>query len=182
MSLLRPVAASQSGSQGKISQRFDGAFGWEAAGYLATNAPCPRGKRAKFPGGAYRSHVHLAIDYICAIGTPMRAVKGGTIIGQGRDSSGALFTYLRIRNGTTYQVVALYYHLSAFKHAIGTTLRTGDTVALSGMTGYATGPHLHFELIRAKRGASISDIFRTGLRLDPQPFIDGRVTLRKVAP
>jgi murein DD-endopeptidase MepM/ murein hydrolase activator NlpD len=182
MSLLRPIVDVPSGTQGNISQRFLGTYAWEQPGYVRTDSPVDRGKRGKLVSAAYYPHVHLAIDYICAIGTKVRAMKSGTIIGQGKDSSGALFTYQRLRNGTDFQVVALYYHLSKFLHPIGATVKKGDTVALSGNSGYSTGPHLHMELIRAKRGASISDIFRTGLRLDPQPFIDGKLTLRRVAP
>jgi murein DD-endopeptidase MepM/ murein hydrolase activator NlpD len=181
VSLVRPVVAGTH-SQGKISQPFLGDFAWESPAFVKTGG-LDRGARYKWVTTAtYRPKAHLAIDYICAIGTHALAVKSGTIIGQGKDSSGALFTYLRVRNGATDQVVALYYHLSAFLHPIGASVVKGSAVALTGNSGYSTGAHLHFELIRAPRGASLREIFDQGVRLDPQPFIDGTASLRQVAP
>ena len=181
MPLLRPVALSPSGRQGEISQRFDGQFAWEPPGYFRRLA-ASQGRRSSFVGATRYQHIHLAIDYIVAIGTPCRAVKRGRIIGQGRDSTGAKFVYLRIRRGEKFDMTFMYYHLDEFRHPIGTRLAKGDTVALSGNTGWSTGPHLHTELIRTPRGTALNQIFLTGLRFDPQPFIDGSVTLRSVAP
>jgi murein DD-endopeptidase MepM/ murein hydrolase activator NlpD len=38
----------------------------------------------------------------------------------------------------------MYAHLSEIDVSKGDTLNTGDVLGYSGMTGYATGPHLHF--------------------------------------
>lgn len=184
MTLLRPVTSTGHGKQGVVSQTFDGTFSWEPAGYLQSSNP-KRGKRSTFPGAVKCPHIHLAIDYICIIGTPVFAVKAGTIIGQGKNAfDGAELLYLRLRRGTKFDVTALYYHLSAnsYRYKIGTTVKKGNVVALSGNTGWSTGPHLHFELIRSPRGASVSDIFNQGLRYDPQPFISGTAKLSDIAP
>jgi murein DD-endopeptidase MepM/ murein hydrolase activator NlpD len=49
----------------------------------------------------------------------------------------------------------MYFHLSEFKVEPGTEVQKGDLIALSGMTGRVTGPHLHW-------GARLS-----GARVDP---------------
>lgn len=185
MSLVRPVTSTGHGLQGTVSQPFDGTFSWEPAGYLLRRASADRGKRTKFSTARYYGHLHLAIDYIVIEGTPVRAMKSGTCIGHGKNPvDGAWLDYIRLRNGTKYQVVSLSYHLSAnsYRHKIGAQVKRGATIALSGNTGWSTGPHLHQELIRAPRGASTSEIFSKGLRLDPQPFIDGRTSLKEIAP
>jgi murein DD-endopeptidase MepM/ murein hydrolase activator NlpD len=40
----------------------------------------------------------------------------------------------------------MYFHLSEPTVKVGETVRRGQTVGLTGMTGRATGPHLHFSL------------------------------------
>lgn len=179
MPLFRPLAVAP------ISQPFDGAFSWEPYGFVRTDRKVHRGGRYSFNRKAtYRSHVHLAIDYPTPVGTKVRAFKAGTVIAQGMDSSGAYFCYLRVRRGAEHDITALYYHLSqgSFRFPVGGKVRKGQTIALSGNTGFSTGPHLHVELIRSDRGATVSEIYREGIRLDPQPFIDGDARLRDIAP
>lgn len=183
MSLLRPIKRAASGSQGAVTQPFLGAYTAEPAGYVRWIATSYRGRRSRFTGSTYHRHVHLAIDYSAAIGTPVYAVADGKIMGQGRDSSGAYFLYLRVRRGLRFQMVALYYHLQAgsFKYKIGDSVRRGAVVALSGNTGRTTGPHLHFALIRGYRWQSMSTLFTSGMRFDPQPFINGTALLSSFA-
>lgn len=185
MSIDRPVALSSSGSQGTISQTFFGQFSWEAPGWLRrllTSAS--KGKRAWFSRAVKYDHIHLAIDYIVGIGTAVKAVKRGVIVAQGPDSTGAHLVYLRIRRGVDFDLFALYYHLKpdSYRYRNGTVVDRGVTIALSGNSGWSTGPHLHFEIIRARRGASISEVYRDGVRIDPQPIIRGIVSLRSLAP
>jgi murein DD-endopeptidase MepM/ murein hydrolase activator NlpD len=178
MPLYRPVAMSP------VSQGFLGAFSWEAPGFVR-DLDVDRGARRRWTYRAsYRTHVHLAIDYPSPIGTPVRAMKAGTIIGQGWDSSGAFLIYQRLRRGKRFDVVALYYHLRAnsFRFGLGARVKKGQRIADSGDTGYTTGPHTHVELIRAPRGADLMQIYRDGIRFDPQPFLDGKAKLRSIAP
>jgi murein DD-endopeptidase MepM/ murein hydrolase activator NlpD len=63
----------------------------------------------------------------------------------------------------------MYFHLSEFKVEEGTTVRRGDVIALSGMTGRVTGPHLHW-------GARMA-----GARVDPLQLLEklgGKETAR----
>ena len=56
-------------------------------------------------------------------------------------------------------VSSIMVHLSALKAKVGDTVRQGDVIGLSGMTGRATGPHLHWGI----------GWFRT--RIDPQTLL-----------
>ena len=49
-----------------------------------------------------------------------------------------------IEHSGNYQT--LYAHCSALKCSVGDKVSQGETIALVGMTGNATGPHLHFEV------------------------------------
>jgi len=166
--LIRPVP-------GRITQDFDGAFIAERPGYLRNVMPA-QGKRTPFAGGVFRRDLHLAIDYDAAIGTGVRAMASGPIVRQGVDASSgnAWFVSQRIHRGPNFDLFMLYYHLKAngLKFAKGTVVPQGVVLALSGNTGWSTAPHLHVELVRLTRGAS-PDTWYSGLRLDPQPFIDG---------
>jgi nucleoid-associated protein YgaU len=55
--------------------------------------------------------------------------------------------------------------LSKVIATVGTVLRKGDLIGLSGMTGYATGPHLHFGIKVTGKGAA-------GMQgwTDPEPY------------
>ena len=78
----------------------------------------------------------------------------------------------------------MYYHLKpyGFLHKMGDKVRKGQAVALSGNSGWSTGPHLHTEIIRSRRGAGITEIYREGMRFDPRPFMRGEARLSDIAP
>ncbi len=54
----------------------------------------------------------------------------------------------------------MYFHLSEFKVDAGAMVRRGDVLALSGMSGRVTGPHLHWA---ARLGSA---------RVDPMELIE----------
>lgn len=84
---------------------------------------------------------HLGVDYGAPTGTPVRAVGDGTI------------EFAGVQNGYGNVVVVqhpgnrqtLYAHLSRINVRKGQRVSQSDTVGLVGATGWATGPHLHFE-------------------------------------
>jgi murein DD-endopeptidase MepM/ murein hydrolase activator NlpD len=86
---------------------------------------------------------HKGTDYAAAIGTPVRAAGAGRVrfVGQ----KGGYGNVLEIDHGSG--IVTVYGHLSRFAAGIrsGTRVEQGQTVAYVGMTGLATGPHLHYE-------------------------------------
>ena len=86
---------------------------------------------------------HKGIDYGAPTGTKVRATGDGVIdfVGQ----QGGYGNVVVIRHQSKY--TTLYGHLSAFAKGLGRGARVsqGDTIGYVGMTGMATGPHLHYE-------------------------------------
>ncbi|HNJ64871.1 MAG TPA: M23 family metallopeptidase [Turneriella sp.] len=87
---------------------------------------------------------HKGIDIACSIGTPVVASAEGTVVFAGSKKGFGKTIIVEHRNG--YRT--LYGHLSKYSVKAGTKVKQGQKIALSGMTGRATGPHLHFEVRR----------------------------------
>jgi murein DD-endopeptidase MepM/ murein hydrolase activator NlpD len=87
---------------------------------------------------------HKGIDIACSIGTPVVASAEGIVIFVGNKKGYGKTIIVEHRNG--YQT--LYGHLSEYSVQVGAKVKQGQKIALSGMTGRATGPHLHFEVRR----------------------------------
>jgi murein DD-endopeptidase MepM/ murein hydrolase activator NlpD len=93
--------------------------------------------------GGWRQH--KGTDYAAAEGTPVRAIGDGVVNFAGQAHGYGNLLELRHRNG----FVTRYGHLRNFAHGIhnGVHVTIGETIAYVGMTGLATGPHLHFEVL-----------------------------------
>jgi murein DD-endopeptidase MepM/ murein hydrolase activator NlpD len=86
---------------------------------------------------------HKGIDYGAPIGTPVKAVSDGTIAFVGQQHGyGNLVV---IQHFGAYSTA--YGHLSRFAKGLhrGSHVSQGQVFAYVGMTGLATGPHLHYE-------------------------------------
>ncbi|HEX5830431.1 MAG TPA: peptidoglycan DD-metalloendopeptidase family protein [Gemmatimonadaceae bacterium] len=92
-----------------------------------------------------RWKAHRGTDYAAASGTPVRAIGNGTVIFSGVRSGYGNVVEIRHRNG----YVTRYAHLRGFARAgrRGASVAIGQTIGYVGMTGLATGPHLHFEVL-----------------------------------
>jgi murein DD-endopeptidase MepM/ murein hydrolase activator NlpD len=90
------------------------------------------------------TRMHKGIDFAVPTGTPVMAAGSGTVVFAG--SGGEYGNLLVINHGNNYATA--YAHLSRFASGVRTGARVhqGDVVAYSGMTGLATGPHLHYEI------------------------------------
>lgn len=96
--------------------------------------------------GAMRHH--QGIDIACAVGSEVRAVLPGKIERAG--TAGGYGNLVSIRHtGEISQ--SRYGHLSRILVKPGEKVLKGQLIGLSGMSGLATGPHLHFELFREGR-------------------------------
>lgn len=86
---------------------------------------------------------HQGVDYAAPAGTRVRAVGDGIVEFAGRQGGYGNLVIVRhdARNSTAYA------HLKAFGRGIhrGARIAQGDTVGLVGQSGWATGPHLHYE-------------------------------------
>jgi len=86
---------------------------------------------------------HRGVDYAAPTGTPIRASGDGKIIFRG--SKPGYGNVVIIQHGQAYST--LYAHLSRFaaKQRRGSQVRQKQVIGYVGSTGYATGPHLHYE-------------------------------------
>lgn len=93
--------------------------------------------------GTWRKHT--GTDYSAPMGTPIRAIGDGVVIFAGRRGGYGNAVDIRHANG----MVSRYGHMRNFATGtrVGTRVAMGATIGYVGMTGYATGPHLHFEIL-----------------------------------
>lgn len=98
---------------------------------------------ARFHPVLQRVRAHKGVDYGAPIGTPVHATGDGKIVLRGW-SNGGYGNMVMIQHGAKYQTV--YGHLSRFgAYQAGANVKQGDVIGYVGMTGLATGPHLHYE-------------------------------------
>ncbi|MFS8131231.1 MAG: M23 family metallopeptidase [Candidatus Dojkabacteria bacterium] len=93
--------------------------------------------------GQYIYGLHDGIDFSTNIGCPERAAAAGRVYYAGW-ANGGQGNMVAIDHGNG--VYTLYYHASEIYVTSGQYVNAGDTISAVGMTGNATGPHLHFSL------------------------------------
>lgn len=86
---------------------------------------------------------HNGVDIGGSSGTPIYAFMGGTVTFSGWDATG-YGNCVKINHGNG--LITIYGHCSALYVTAGQQVSAGDTIAAIGMTGWATGNHLHFEV------------------------------------
>ena len=86
---------------------------------------------------------HRGTDFAAPTGTPVRATGDGVVTQAG--VAGGYGNVVMLKHSGTYSSV--YAHLSRFPAGMrpGAHVRQGDTIGYVGQTGWATGPHLHYE-------------------------------------
>lgn len=97
----------------------------------------------------HRVRPHWGVDFAAPVGTPVRAVARGTVRHAGR--KGGFGICLRIDHPGPYG--SFYAHLQRLAKGVktGTQVERGQVIGYVGMTGLATGPHLHFALLKGKQ-------------------------------
>lgn len=88
--------------------------------------------------------LHEGVDVAAPEGTPVRAMKSGRVERAG--SAGGYGLMVLMSHGSNVQT--LYAHLSRIDVRQGERVRGGQVIGAVGRTGSATGPHLHFEVVR----------------------------------
>lgn len=86
---------------------------------------------------------HMGVDYGAPKGTRVRATADGVVDSVGMQGGYGNMVVLRHPGGIT----TAYAHLSGFAAGVrkGARIAQGETVGFVGQTGWATGPHLHYE-------------------------------------
>jgi hypothetical protein len=113
--------------------------------------PIPGGRRTSgygdrreydYSDGTKGYSVHLGVDIASPLGTPVPAAGRGRVV----------FADTRILTGNTVIVehlpglFSVYYHMSTIAVKTGDVVERGQVIGTVGMTGFATGPHLHWEV------------------------------------
>lgn len=101
---------------------------------------------------------HAGLDLAVARGTPVKASAAGQVLAVGDYFFNGNTVFLDHGNG----VITMYCHLDRIDVQAGETVRKGQRIALSGQTGRATGPHVHWSVIL------------NGAMVDPELFMPGR--------
>ncbi len=143
------VRQSSGGSSGNVRPPVSyggGAFAWPVAGGYISQ---------------YYHAGHPAIDIAANYGTPVRAAASGTVLFAGWKNNGGGYQVWIAHGSGLYTT---YNHMSAL------TVRTGERVGRAAMigrigaSGWATGPHLHFEVWRGP-------IWSGGTRVNPLSYL-----------
>lgn len=88
---------------------------------------------------------HNGVDYAASTGTPIKATGDGRIVHFGR--KGGYGNTIIVQHGQKYKT--LYAHMNRFANNLrqGSNVSQGQIIGYVGMTGLATGPHLHYEFL-----------------------------------
>ncbi|HEY9084768.1 MAG TPA: peptidoglycan DD-metalloendopeptidase family protein [Candidatus Tyrphobacter sp.] len=100
---------------------------------------------------------HEGVDLNADYGETVHAAAAGTIAAAGWD--GGYGMKVDIDHGNGYHT--WYAHLSRIDVHVGDRVYKGETIAAAGATGFATGPHLHYQ------------VMYDGQPIDPTPFLRG---------
>ena len=89
------------------------------------------------------TRAHLGTDYAAPAGTPVRATGSGKVVFAG--SQGGYGNMVQLQHQGTFATV--YAHLSRLAAGVkqGARVTQGEVIGYVGQTGWATGPHLHYE-------------------------------------
>lgn len=92
-----------------------------------------------------RKVFHKGVDYGAPTGTPVYAAQFGTVEAVGLQDHSGIFVRLR----HSQRVETVYAHLHRIMPGLrrGSILRGGDILGFVGSSGFATGPHLHYEVL-----------------------------------
>jgi murein DD-endopeptidase MepM/ murein hydrolase activator NlpD len=95
------------------------------------------------------TRMHQGLDFGAPVGAPVLAAGDGVV--EEARWAGGYGRWLKIRHASGLETG--YAHLSGWAPgiAVGARVRQGEVVAFVGATGLATGPHLHFEVVRDGR-------------------------------
>ena len=128
------------------AQYSGGAFAWPVAGGYISQ---------------YYHASHPALDIAADYGTAVRAAAAGTVIYAGWKSNGGGYQVWIAHGSGLYTT---YNHMSSVAVSYGEHVGRAQFIGRVGATGWATGPHLHFEVWRG-------DVWAGGTRVNPLAYL-----------
>jgi murein DD-endopeptidase MepM/ murein hydrolase activator NlpD len=173
---LSPVDPAEGSSHYIRSRSGEGDPGREPDTNVVYLLPYAHGTKHLVTQGYFGRLTHAglqALDFDLPEGTPVHAARAGTVIGVKQDSNrGGLFAAYA-QWGNSIEVMhsdatwATYAHLqkNGARVQVGQRVQAGDLLGLSGATGMANGPHLHFAVSRAGwvQPRTVATVFQTGV-------------------
>lgn len=135
--IAREAAAAAAAHQGGGSAASGSGLAWPIPGGEMSGGV---GLRVH-PVYGYRS-CHTGIDIGAGSGAPIHAADDGTVVST--ESGGPYGNHTLIAHGNGLST--MYAHQSRFGVSPGEHVARGEVIGYVGQTGYATGPHLHFEV------------------------------------
>ncbi len=142
----RPTSSGGGGSTRPPAQYTGGKFAWPVAGGYISQ---------------YYHYGHYGIDIAADRGTRVMAAAGGTVTFAGWKNNGGGYQVWVAHGSGLYTT---YNHMSSVAVGRGQHVGRGQQVGRVGMTGNATGPHLHFEVWRGP-------IWDGGERVNPLSYL-----------
>jgi murein DD-endopeptidase MepM/ murein hydrolase activator NlpD len=121
----------------------------------------------EYANGTSETSIHAGVDCGVPTGTPVMACAAGKVV----------LARERIVTGNTVilehlpGLYSLYYHMDSIAVSEGEIVAAGTLLGLSGSTGLATGPHLHWE-VRVSSENADPDAFLSRPLLDKQSIMD----------
>lgn len=132
-----PSAAAAPAAQAAAAPAPEGRFPWPVRGHVV-------GAYGNAPGGGHNDGINIAAP----LGTPVRAIDGGTVVYSGNEVKGyGNIVLIRHANGW----ISAYAHLDDVSVRQGETISPGQVIAKVGNSGGVSQPQLHFELRRGQK-------------------------------
>lgn len=138
---------------------------------FAYRLPFPKGDQYRVTQGfggefSHQGELRHALDFSMPEGTEIYATRSGKVVmmEEGNNKGGPSMDMMEYANFITIMhddgTFADYSHLrhQGVEVRLGQSVRMGQLIGYSGATGYATGPHLHFVVKKAKRGGGYVSI------------------------
>jgi len=197
-----PVLAAEFHNRGRTLQAVRFAPEGEKADYYAPDGRSMRQAFLRTPVdvGRISSHFgprkhpilgytrqHQGVDYAAPTGTPIRAAGNGRIVHRG--TRGGYGKTVIIDHGNNYRT--LYAHMNGYRRgqSVGSRVSQGEIIGYVGMTGTATGPHLHYEFhvrgtpqnpvtVDIPRAESLPDEHMEAFRRETAPLLATIETIR----
>jgi len=130
-------------AKGGIPSEYNGTLDWPMNGSITQEFGCT-GFGMEPPLGNC-PHFHTGIDIATAIYTPIRAAGNGKVIWAGRSPYDPAWIVIIAHSS---RLVTWYAHIDNRSHPprvrAGEYVAKGEVIAYEGMTGWTTGPHLHW--------------------------------------
>jgi len=120
---------------------------------------------------------HKGIDFGAPTGTPVRATGDGIVETAGRQ--GGYGNFILLKHQGAYSTA--YCHLSRFAAGLhhGSRVQQGQVIGYVGATGWATGPHLHYEFrINQVQHDPLAVVLPTALPVPPEKLAGFRARMQ----